>query len=381
MKDYKENFYNAIDYAVNKTKATAWRLILLGVMGSIYVAIAYVAFIMVLAQWNGTIIDTPIMKPGTQEIIFSVRSINISGGALISAAAIFPVGIMLIIFLGGSLFTSDNLTSIAWITKKVKLLPILVKWFYTLVGNILGALLAGAIIRAGNILGSLNYQMVLGYLAGKKIGLEWYYTIFSGILCNIIVAGSVWASLAAKHSTAKLFIIYFPIWLFAIAGFQHVVANVILFSMTWFYSINPEEQKNVLAGINFAANHLNYIPDYVIYQKVPNNINEINEWLNDKNLNNEYKFNINVKEIEKNWITINKFSFKAIFLNLIPATIGNWFSGAILLPYTYYWLSQWRKTNNPEDKNLNKIVSNDIREIDEISRNMHKKNNNFRNNK
>lgn len=340
MKDYKENFYNAIDYAVNKTKSSAWNLILLGIMGSIYVAIAYVAFITILGNFDGVISTTWIKDPNGN-ILFSVKSIHVSGGALFTAAAIFPVGIMLIIFLGGSLFTSDNLTSIAWITKKVRLRPIVAKWIYTLTGNIIGALISGAIIRAGNVLGSQNCQLILGYLSGKKISLEWYYTIFSGILCNIIVAGSVWASLAAKHSTAKLFIVYFPIWLFAVTGFQHVVANAILFSMNWFYSINPDEQKNILAGMNFAANHYSYVPDFVLNHTQPTT--DVTNWLSTDE--NRLIYKIDVKHIETTWITIGEYSFKAIFANMIPATIGNWFSGAIILPYTYYWLSSWRKAN------------------------------------
>ena len=349
MKDYKDNFYNAIDYAIKKTKSPAYKLILLGIMGSLYVAIAYVAFIMIIANFDGVITEKIINIKGVDTVVGKV--INLHSGALLAAAAIFPVGIILIIFLGGSLFTSDNLTMIAWITKKTPLAPIIVKWMYTLVGNIIGAFLIGAIIRAGNILGNENYQLILGYLSGKKIALEWYYVIFSGILCNIIVAGSVWASLASKHSSAKLFIIYFPIWLFAIVGFQHVVANAILFAMTWFYSIDPGEHKTILAGINLASNHavheLGWVPNFIINHSQPE------DGLIDK-------IGIDLtKRIEENWINLSNFSLSAIFQNLLPASIGNWFSGAILLPYTYYYLSGWKKEHhnfeiNPDDTKTKK---------------------------
>lgn len=343
MKDYKENFSNAVDYAISKTKSNAWKLILLGIMGSIYVAIAYIAFIYILATFNGVINSTTIVLE-TSGITYAAKSINVHGGALVVGAAIFPVGIILILFLGGSLFTSDNLTSIAVIIKKVKITPVILKWMYTLLGNLIGALLAAGIIRAGNIFASEDYQLLLGYLAGKKINLEWYYTIFSGILCNIIVAGSVWASLASKHSSAKIFLLYFPIWLFAITGFQHVVANAILFSMTWFYSINPAEQSVVVAGINFAANDaahsLGHIPKFIINSTTPSDLSLLEQ--------------IDIKEITKQWIGIGKFSLYAIFSNMIPAAIGNWFSGAILLPFAYYWLSSYKyKVKNIEDTNLN----------------------------
>ena len=352
MKDYKDNFYNAIDYAIKKTKAPAYKLILLGIMGSLYVAIAYVAFIIIIANFDGVITEKVIAINGVDTVVG--KTISLHSGALITAAAIFPVGIILIIFLGGSLFTSDNLTMIAWITKKTKLLPIVIKWMYTLIGNVLGGFLAGAIIRAGNVLGTENYQLILGYLSGKKIALEWYYVIFSGILCNIIVAGSVWASLAAKHSSAKLFIIYFPIWLFAIVGFQHVVANAILFAMTWFYSINPDEHKAILAGINLASNdavhHLGWVPNFIINHTTP-----------ETGLIGSGKDQISVdaaKQINYQWINLGNFSISAIFANLLPASLGNWFSGAIILPYAYYWLSGWKREHKDhEDQNGNNQIN------------------------
>lgn len=43
--------------------------------------------------------------------------------------------------------------------------------------------------------------------------------------------------------------------MFAISGFQHVVANGILFAMGLFYMIEPTEQSNILLGINYAINH------------------------------------------------------------------------------------------------------------------------------
>lgn len=365
MKDYKENFHNVVNYAVSKTKANVWKLILLGVMGSIYVSIAYVAFIYIIGTFNGVINDVkiPNKEPNNMPIVIG-KSINIHGSALAVAAAIFPVGIILIVFLGGSLFTSDNLTSIAVITKKIKIAPVVLKWMYTLIGNLLGALLSSGLMRAGDIFSSENYKLILGYLAGKKIHLQWYYTFFSGILCNIIVAGSVWATLASKHSSAKIFLLYIPIWLFAIAGFQHVVANAILFSMVWFYSINQDEQNIIVAGINFATNdvekHLGYIPDFFINSNLY--ADTISKLENQSVLKPEEINNIkeSVNNIRNQWVSIGKFSFLAMFANIIPAGIGNWLSGAIILPFTYYWLSSYRKSNLENEKSNDK--TNDFNE-------------------
>ncbi|WP_022934537.1 formate/nitrite transporter family protein [Mesomycoplasma moatsii] len=327
MKEYKENFKNAIRYATHKLENTALRMIVLGMLGSIYVGIAYMIFIIILGSWDGVIEKT------TNDLgEITNFKIHIPGVALFTAAALFPVGIIMILFLGGSLFTSDNLTMLAWITKQktseghgVQFKKIFIKWMYTLLGNILGGLVIGGLCRAANFFANENYQYVLGYLCGKKISMAWYFTIFSGFLCNILVAGSVWASLAASHSTAKLLLIYFPIWMFAISGFQHVVANGILFSMGLFYMIEPTEQNNFLIALNYQVNH---------------NFHDLKETTID-----------NVKQLSS-WINPGKFIFALFFINIIPAGIGNWISGSIFLPYTYYYLSGHYKNRNTNIHNL-----------------------------
>ncbi|MGL5205166.1 MAG: formate/nitrite transporter family protein, partial [Metamycoplasmataceae bacterium] len=128
----------------------------------------------------------------------------------------------------------------------------------------------------------------------KKVYLEWWQAFFSGILCNILVAGTVWSTMATKHSIAKIFLIYFPIWLFAIVGFQHVTANSILFAFGWAHVDNPLLQS---IGQGIIAHPLS-----------------LADW-----------------------------SFNAVFINMIPAMCGNWLSGAILLPFVYFWLSDQHK--------------------------------------
>lgn len=317
MKDYKENFKNAINFATHKLKNEPLKMILLGIMGSIYVGIAYMVFIVILGSWTGVIQHEIIDDNG---ILVQKFGISIPGVALFTAAALFPVGIILILFLGGSLFTSDNLTMLSWITRQryhngdlVLFRHIFAKWMYTLIGNILGGLIIGAICRGADFFANENYQLLLGYLCGKKISTAWYFTIISGFLCNILVAGSIWGSLAAGHSTAKILLVFFPIWLFAVAGFQHVVANSILFSMGLFYMINGSEQDTLLLALNYAVNGSEF----------------------------KHAANATIQDFReiKSWINTGDFIFRLSIMNLLPATLGNWMSGSFFLPYTYYYLS------------------------------------------
>ncbi len=291
MHDYKDNFNNGIEFAIKKTQLTWWKLIFLGIMGCIYVGIAYIAFIMIIAGMQ----DSSVFASGWQEnlALNIAPPINMTGWPLIVAAAIFPVGLLLIVFLGGSLFTSDNLTSIAILTKQVKIPPVVLKWFLTLLGNIIGALLIAALARGAHVF-SDKHLFVLNQIIAKKVHMEWWQAFFSGVLCNILVAGTVWSTMATRHSIAKIFLIYFPIWLFAIVGFQHVTANFILFSFGWTHA------------------------DSSIMQSVGQGVFDIP-------------------------LTFGDWSFRSIFINMIPAMFGNWLSGAVFLPFVYFWLSDSHK--------------------------------------
>ncbi|MGL5205271.1 MAG: formate/nitrite transporter family protein, partial [Metamycoplasmataceae bacterium] len=172
MHDYKDNFSNAIEFAVKKTKLAWWKLIFLGVMGCIYVGIAYIAFIAIIAGTQ----DKDVFVDGWKENLLNnniAPNVDIKGWPLVVAGAIFPVGLLLIIFLGGSLFTSDNLTSIAILTQKVKVSPVVVKWGLTLLGNLIGAFMIAGIARGANIFDD-KQLFVLQQIITKKVYLEWW---------------------------------------------------------------------------------------------------------------------------------------------------------------------------------------------------------------
>ncbi|MGL5205479.1 MAG: formate/nitrite transporter family protein [Metamycoplasmataceae bacterium] len=318
MHDYKDNFSNAIEFAVKKTNLAWWKLIFLGIMGCIYVGIAYIAFIAILAGTQ----EKDVFIDGWKENLLEnniAPNVDIKGWPLVVAGAIFPVGLLLIVFLGGSLFTSDNLTSIAILTQKVKVSPVVIKWALTLFGNIVGAFLIAGIARGAHIFDD-KQLFILQQIIAKKANLEWYQAFFSGILCNILVAGTVWSTMATKHSIAKIFLIYFPIWLFAIVGFQHVTANAILFAFGWAHLDNP-----ILEVIGQGA------------LDVP--------------------------------MTLTDWTFRSIVMNMLPAMCGNWLSGAILLPFVYFWLSDQHKVIKAAKAKAKENLEKKNEEIDIEERN------------
>ncbi len=293
MHNYKKNYQNIINFSIVKVNLKWWKLILLGIVGSIYIGMGYIGFIMIIAGMQ----KPEIFSNDWQEQLVNGigPNINISGPPLIIAAAIFPIGFLLLVFLGGSLLTSDfEVFTIAVITKKIKMFPAVLKLILTLLGNIIGAFIIAALVRGGHIFND-KHLYVLQQIIAEKVHWEWWQTFFSGILCSILVSWSVWVTMS-RHKNAKTFLIYFPILLFALVGFQHVIANFILFAFGWVHADNIV-MKNIGQGI-FASS-----------------------------------------------LTLGDWSFKAMFINLIPALVGNWLSGAILIPFVSFWLINCYKEN------------------------------------
>lgn len=158
----------------------------------------------------------------------SAHSIENYGLSKLVAGIVFPVGLMLVLICGAELFTGNCLLTIAFFEKKITLTKVLKNWVLVFVGNFIGAaLIAWMLYMSGSLHG--NHGGIGVYfinVAAKKVHLSFSQALVSGILCNIVVCLAVWGSYAAKTVVGKVFIGFFPIMAFVIAGFEHCVANM-----------------------------------------------------------------------------------------------------------------------------------------------------------
>ena len=160
----------------------------------------------------------------------SVAMHNISnvGLARFVGGLIFPVGLMMIVLVGGELFTGDCLIILGLLDKKYNILQAVKVLVVVFVTNLVGSvMLAFFVYESGqwnytdNLLGAYTIKVALG-----KTGLGATNAIFSGILCNIFVCMAVLMAAAAKEVTGKIFALFFPIMAFVVSGYEHCVANM-----------------------------------------------------------------------------------------------------------------------------------------------------------
>ncbi len=158
----------------------------------------------------------------------AVHSISDVGVARALAGAIFPVGLMMIVFVGGELFTGNCLIFMGVLDGRVTVKGCVRNLVIVYFSNLIGAMIIDVLVYlSGNmdytngLLGAYTIKVAVG-----KVAIDPVKGIASGILCNILVCIAILMASAAKDITGKVWAIFFPIWAFVVGGFEHCVANM-----------------------------------------------------------------------------------------------------------------------------------------------------------
>lgn len=153
-------------------------------------------------------------------------------GSLVNliGAAVFPVGLILVLIGGGELLTGNMMAvPLATIARKLSAGNMLKNLTLVTIGNFLGALFVA--YAFGHVLGLTAegaYLTKVVDMAGHKLDDSFLQAFISGIGCNWLVALAVWLSYASDTMSGKVLGIWFPTMAFVAIGFQHVVANMFL---------------------------------------------------------------------------------------------------------------------------------------------------------
>ncbi len=158
----------------------------------------------------------------------AIHNISNQGVAKALAGTIFPVGLMMIVFVGGELFTGDCLMLAGVVDKRFSALQLIktliIVWLSNMAGAILIATLvyySGLLDYTSGALGAFTIKVAYG-----KCTITPFKAICSGILCNILVCIAVLMATAARDIAGKVWAIFFPICAFVVGGWEHCVANM-----------------------------------------------------------------------------------------------------------------------------------------------------------
>lgn len=151
----------------------------------------------------------------------------------IAGAFLFSIAIILIVFIGGELFTGNNMTmALGAYNRTCTVKDVLKVWLFSYIGNFAGTLVLGALFVGSGASGQLlkeYYHVILP----AKLSAAPLELLLRGILCNFLVCLAVWISTRMKTESGKLTVIFCVIMTFVIAGFEHCVANMGTYSIAY----------------------------------------------------------------------------------------------------------------------------------------------------
>ena len=281
--EYVEAYINA---SVTKAYMPTWKLFLMGMMAGAFVAI------------------------GAASASVASHALTNIGVAKALAGIVFPIGLMMIIFIGGELFTGDTMMLMGAMHKQFTYQRLIRTLFWVYLSNLNGAVLisflvvnSGQYAYSANGLGAYTIKVAVDKCNGSFLSL-----VISGILCNVLVCVAVLMSMAAKDATGKVFGFLFPIFAFVIAGYEHCVANM-------YY---------IPAGMQAARNQIYVDKAMELYGLTT-------EQLASLNLSNFFVG------------------------NLLPVTIGNIIGGMLFISAPLYVLHKDKLYKNPSHKEYLKV--------------------------
>lgn len=214
-----------VEYGHKKANTRAAKLLVLSILAGAFIAFA---------------------AEGSNAAIYNIPWAGV-GKAL--AGALFSTGLMLVLVAGGELFTGNTLMVAALAEKRIGLGGLLKNWTVVYIGNFIGAvMIAGLIFMSGQL--DFSHGLLGGFTiksTAYKISMDFSQAFVMGVLCNWLVALSVWMSYGVKDMAGKLLAIFFPIWLFITSGFEHCVANMYYIPVGIMAKTNAEWVKQAIS--------------------------------------------------------------------------------------------------------------------------------------
>lgn len=151
-------------------------------------------------------------------------------GKFLGAAA-FAAALSLVVMAGAELFTGNNLIiSLGALRKKISWKEAAAFWLINWLGNFLGSLIIAQLYAASG-LNAEPIATAIRKTAEAKAALAFGPLFFRAVLCNLLVCLAVWCAQKMNSESGKLIMIFWCIFVFVAAGFEHSIANMTFFSL------------------------------------------------------------------------------------------------------------------------------------------------------
>lgn len=153
-----------------------------------------------------------------------------SPGVKLIMGASFGVALTLVVFAGSELFTGNTMyMTFGLMKKKVGILDFTKVLGISWIGNLAGGILLGILAVYG---GSIKHALpFFANVSAAKMTAPALELFIRAILCNMLVCLALWTSSRTKSDIAKIFLIFWCLFAFIGAGFEHSIANMSLMTV------------------------------------------------------------------------------------------------------------------------------------------------------
>jgi nitrite transporter NirC len=236
---------NAATAKAKSLKTTPGGYFVLSMMAGVYVGFAIVLIFAIGAPFSAA------SSPWTKAIM----------------GASFGIALSLVIIAGSELFTGNVMVmTIGLLKRTVSLTDLGGIWLVSLTGNLVGSLMLAWLVAESGVLGGAPQLGFVQKTVETKMNLPASDLFFRAMLCNWLVCLAVWSAMRATSEAGKLIMIFWCLFAFIGAGFEHSVANMTLLgigllqehpdTVTWggfVHNLVPVTLGNIVSGAVFVG--------------------------------------------------------------------------------------------------------------------------------
>ena len=206
VKSPAEDIDTAVDNGCKKTSLNTSRLITLSILAGAYIALG--GALSLIAGYG-----FPDAPAALQKII---------------SGCVFPIGLILIVVLGGELFTGNNAMLVpAFMNRHYGAGAVVRNWTIVYFGNFIGAVaFAWLMVSLTGLVDGEPYRSAILRVAETKVSLSWLVVFLRGIGANWCVCLAVWLAMSGRRLSEKMIACWLPVMAFVVLGYEHCIANM-----------------------------------------------------------------------------------------------------------------------------------------------------------
>ena len=155
--------------------------------------------------------------------------------AKLLGAVSFSAALILVVLLGGELFTGSNLAmGVTLYEGRATPAEAARVWLLSYLGNFIGVFVL-SLLLAGSGAAKDLLSSYLALTVPGRLSPPWYALLLRGVLCNFLVCTGVLAGYKLKSDMGKVVVITAVITTFVIAGLEHSIADMVFFTLYTLY--------------------------------------------------------------------------------------------------------------------------------------------------